>query len=319
MTKESQMKSSTPSAEFPRSGADQNTVNHWFQALSNWGRWGAEDRLGALNLITNEKRAQAAALVRTGTSISLARDAIKERVGVSAPFEHVMVESSETPGAESAGDVFSVQYHGYTQTHLDALCHIFHGDYMFNGLSKNKVTNQGASELSVLEMKTGIFTRGVLLDIPRTLHLPYLKAEDAIYPEQLDTCLKQANTHIESGDALVIRTGRWAREQREGRWEVEQGSAGLHASCLPWLKKHDIAVLTTDLAADLLPSQVAGVRMPIHLVTIAAMGVPIIDNCDPESLAVHTGQEQRWDFLFVASPLAVPGGTGSPINPLGLF
>ncbi len=187
-----------------------------------------------------------------------------------------MVESSETPGAESADDVFSVQYHGYTQTHLDALCHIFHGDYMFNGLSKNKVTNQGASELSVLEMKTGIFTRGGLLDIPRALNLPYLKAEDVIYPEQLDTCLKQANTHLGGGDALVIRTGGWAREQREGRWDVEQGSAGLHASCLPWLKKHDITVLATDLAADLLPSQVTGVRMPIHLVTIAAMACRLL-------------------------------------------
>lgn len=313
------MKARKPSLEFPRSGADQETINHWFQALSNWDRWGAEDRLGALNLITNEKRAQAAGLVRSGTAISLARDAIKERVGVSAPFEHVMVESSETPGAESAGDVFSVQYHGYTQTHLDALCHIFHGEHMFNGLSKNKVTNQGAAELSVLEMKAGIFTRGVLMDVPRAMNLPYLTAKDAIYPEQLDSCLKQTNTHIERGDVIVIRTGRWAREEQEGHWDIEQGSAGLHASCLPWLKGHDVAVLASDLAADLLPSQVTGVRMPIHLITIAAMGVPIIDNCDPEPLAIHATQERRWDFLFVASPLAVPGATGSPINPLALF
>jgi len=307
------------SQEFPRSDADRETINHWFETLSNWGRWGAEDRLGALNLITDEKRIQAARLVQKGVSISLARDTIKERVGVSAPFEHVMVESGETQGAESAGDVFSVQYHGYTQTHLDALCHIFHGEQMFNGVSKNTVTAEGAAQLSVLEMKRGIFTRGVLLDLPRALKVPYLKAEDAVYPEHLDACVQHASTQVESGDALVIRTGRWAREDKEGRWDIETGSAGLHASCLPWLRSREIAVLATDLAADLLPSRVRGVRMPVHLITIAAMGVPIIDNCDLEPLGDYTSQEHQWEFLLVASPLAVPGGTGSPINPLGLF
>jgi hypothetical protein len=93
----------------------------------------------------------------------------------------------------------------------------------------------------------------------------------------------------------------------------------LHASCLPWLKQHDIAVLASDLASDLLPSQVEGVRMPVHLLTIAALGVPIIDNCDLELLAPHAADQKRWDFLFIASPLAVPGGTGSPINPIALF
>jgi kynurenine formamidase len=313
------MKTADVTGEFPRSGANRETVNRWFQALSNWGRWGSQDRLGALNLITNQKRVSAAALVSKGVSISLSRDAVKERVGVSAPFEHRMVESGETPGAESAGDVFSVQYHGYTQTHLDALCHVFHGERMFNGVSKSTVTNQGAAEMSVLDMKTGIFSRGVLLDIPRALSSSYLTAKDVIYPELLDVALTQAGTRLESGDVLVVRTGRWAREEREGRWDIESGSAGLHASCLPWLRKHDIAVLATDLAADLMPSQIEGVRMPIHLVTIAGMGVPIIDNCDLELLADYASQQRRWEFLFVASPLAVPGGTGSPINPLALF
>jgi kynurenine formamidase len=307
------------SEKFPRSGANRETVNQWFKALSNWDRWGPDDRLGALNLITDEKRVRAAALVCQGLSISLCRDAIKERVGVSAPFDHVMVESGETPGADSAGDVYSVQYHGYTQTHLDALCHIFHGEHMFNGVPKAAVTNQGASQMSVLDMKRGIFTRGVLMDIPLLLNKQYLEGVDAIYPEHLDLWLKQACIQVESGDALIVRTGRWAREESEGRWDIETGSAGLHASCLPWLKRHDIAVLASDLASDLMPSQVEGVRMPIHLITIAAMGVPIIDNCDLELLSTHASEQRRWDFLLVASPLAVPGGTGSPINPLALF
>ncbi len=308
-----------PPPPFPRTGASRSTIEKYFRSINNWNRWGAEDELGALNLITAEKRVQATALVKLGESISLSRDVIKERVGVSAPFEHVMVESGETPGAESAGDIFSVQYHGFTQTHLDALCHIFHGDLMFNGVSKNAVSSKGAAKMSVLTMKNGIFTRGVLMDIPRALGRAYLSAGDAIYAEHLDLWLEKTGMQVSSGDALIVRTGRWAREAKEGRWDIESGSAGLHASCLPWLKQHDIALLGSDLASDLMPSQVDGVRLPIHLVTIAALGVPIIDNCDLERLSQFAAEQGKWEFLFIASPLAVPGGTGSPINPLAVF
>lgn len=294
----------------------RQTIAEWFETLSNWGRWGNEDELGALNLITPEKRRAAAALVQIGISVSLSRDAIKRRVGVSAPFEHTMVVSGETPDAEGAADIFSVQFHGYTQTHLDALCHIFHGDTMFNGVSRHTVSAKGAAKMSVVTMKDGIVTRGVLMDMPRTFGCEYLRAGDAVYPEHLDAWLTRAQVKVQSGDALIIRTGRWAREASEGTWDIESGSAGLHASCLPWLKRHDIAVLVSDLASDLMPSRVEGVRMPVHLVTIAALGVPIIDNCDLEILSELAATQQRWEFFFLASPLAVPGGTGSPINPI---
>jgi kynurenine formamidase len=230
-----------------------------------------------------------------------------------------MVAWGETPDAEGAADIFSVQFHGYTQTHLDALCHIFYDGKMFNGASKHSVSAAGAEKMSVAVMKDGIVTRGILMDMPRVFERPYLQADDAIYPEHLDAWLRKSGIEVEGGDALIIRTGRWAREAAEGCWDIESGSAGLHASCLPWLRKHDIAVLVSDLASDLMPSRVTGVRMPIHLVTIAALGVPIIDNCDLERLSECAFASGRWDFLFFASALAVPGGTGSPINPIAIF
>jgi kynurenine formamidase len=173
--------------------------------------------------------------------------------------------------------------------------------------------------MSVIAMKNGIFTRGVLMDMPKVMAKPYLGASDAIYPEHLDRWMAMSRTEVNAGDALIIRTGRWAREQAEGRWDIEAGSAGLHASCLPWLRARDISVLASDLASDLMPSQVEGVRLPIHLVTIAAMGVPIIDNCDLEEVSLYATIQQKWEFLFLACPLAVPGGTGSPINPIAVY
>ncbi len=294
-------------------------VEQMVQALSNWGRWGKDDQLGTLNLITPEKRRGAAGLVKEGVSIALARNVTKVRVGVSAPFEHRMIQNGLAPNAESATDVYSTQYHGYTQTHLDALCHVFYEGQMYNGFSQRDVTEQGAAELSVINMKDGIFTRGVLMDFPWLFGVDYLKGAHAIYPEDLDAWEQKAGLEIGSGDAAFIRTGRWARWQAEGEWDVQRGSAGLHVSCMPWFKSRDVAVFGSDLALDVMPSGVEGVRLPVHLLAIVAMGAPILDNCDLEPLSKAARARNRWEFLLTLAPLAVEGGTGAPINPTATF
>jgi kynurenine formamidase len=294
-------------------------IDQMMTSFSTWGRWGKEDELGALNLVTPSKRKQAASLVREGVTISLAHNVIKVKEEASPPFEHRMVQTGQSAGAESSSDIYSVQYHGYTQTHLDALCHLFYQGKMYNGVPQQTVTEQGAAKLSVIQLKNGIFTRGVLIDIPNLLGKTYLEGGRAIYPEDLDAWEKKAGLKVSSGDAVLIRTGRWARRKAEGTWEIEKNSAGLHASCLPWLKQRDIAVLGSDLASDVLPSGVEGVTMPVHQVIVIAMGVPILDNCDFESLSKFAQNSKRWEFLLTVAPLAVDGGTGSPVNPLATY
>ena len=303
--------------EKPRSTKDD--VLKMMQTLSNWGRWGKDDQLGALNLITPEKRKLAAGMVKEGVSISLARNAVKERVGPSAPFEHRMVQTGLTPGSEWSGDVFSVQFHGFTHTHVDALCHIFHEGHMYNGFSQREVTEIGAGKLSVLPMKHGIFTRGILMDIPRLLGVKYLKGDRPIYPEDIDAWQKDTGVEVGSGDAVIVRTGRWARWQAEGEWDVEKDSSGLHVSCMPWFRERDVAVMGSDLAMDVMPSRVEGIFLPVHLVAIVGMGVLILDVCDLEPISEVAASRKRWDFLLTMAPLAVEGGTGSPINPIATF
>jgi len=294
-------------------------IDQMMSSLSNWGRWGKMDELGALNLVTPAKRRAAASLVKEGVSISLAHNAIKTKEENSEPFGHRMVETGIQATSESSSDVYSIQYHGYTQTHLDALCHLFYQGRMYNGFSQQEVTARGASKLSVIQAKNGIFTRGVLVDLPSLLGVNFLKGAQAVYPDQLEAWEKKTGVKVTSGDALLIRTGRWARRADQGPWDVEQDSAGLHASCLPWLKKRDISVLGSDLASDVMPSGVDGVRMPVHQVIMIAMGVPILDNCDFEELSKSCEKRKRWDFLLTVAPLAVDGGTGSPVNPLATF
>ncbi|MEX2261424.1 MAG: cyclase family protein [Bryobacteraceae bacterium] len=294
-------------------------IGQWMQSLSNWGRWGKEDELGALNLITVEKRRQAAALVRDGVSISLAHEAIKVRADDSPPFEHRMVEHGRQPNAQGASDIFSIQYHGFTVTHLDALCHIFHKGRMYNGYSQTEVSSSGAAKLSAHRMRDGIFTRAVLIDVPRLLRQKYLAGSRAITVEDLEAWEKEAGVKVSSGDAILIRTGRWARRADRGTWDIMKDSAGLHASCLPWLKKRDVAIVGSDLATDVMPSGVEGILLPVHQVLVVAMGVPILDNLDLERVGTECASRRRWEFLLTAAPLSVEGSTGSPINPISTF
>ena len=294
-------------------------VEAMMKSLSNWGRWGKEDEMGTLNLITALKRKEAAAQVKEGVSVSLARDLAQSTTSGSASFVHRMTATGQKPDAISAADAYTFEYHGYLLTHLDALCHLFHGGKLYNDVSQQRITNKGAERLSVINMKNGLFTRGVLMDMPRLWGIRYLDGGKAIYPEDLEAWERKAGVNVRSGDAIIIRTGSWARRSVENEQAVEQGFAGLHASCLPWLKKRDVAIVGSDLATDVFPSGIDGFVLPVHWVLIRAMGTPILDNCDLEALSEATNARKRWSFLLTAAPLPVQGGTGSPINPIATF
>lgn len=291
--------------------------------LSNWNRWGKDDQLGAINLITPKKRKQAVSLVKEGTSFSMARNAEFEnavdnpqpivrkmtRVGVGAP----------TTGIGNTGDTFFISYHGYAHTHMDSLCHFLYNGKMYNGYSQDVVTDKGAANNSIINFKDGIITRGVLMDMARHKGVDYLEPGTRIYPEDLDAWEKKARVRVGSGDVILVRTGRWARRDAKGPWPITEGLAGLHMSCAKWLHARDVAILGGDGAQDVLPSGVAGISQPIHALALVAMGMPIFDNCDLELIGKEAERRHRWEFLVTASPAAVPGATGSVLNPIATF
>src|SRR5690349_1203386 len=174
-------------AALPMILAQNHTVTpeqyeRWKKELSNWGRWGKEDQLGAINLITPAKRKQAAALVTEGVSVSLARDTEKEKaVDNPNPFAHEMIWTGSNSPTPYSLDAYSVTYHGFAHTHMDALCHMFYQGKMFNGFSQKEVTDKGANKLAIAHLKGGIFTRGILMDIPKLKGVPYLEPGTPIY------------------------------------------------------------------------------------------------------------------------------------------
>src|SRR5688500_14394104 len=128
------------------------------EQLSNWGRWGPDDQRGAVNFITAEVTAAAAASVRSGRTVSCARP-LPTQPEVDNPYpvlHHMIGTFSEGYG----GDFFSIQPHGYATSHLDALCHIFHEGKIYNGYSAETVTAHGATKLGVHHLRSGIVSRG---------------------------------------------------------------------------------------------------------------------------------------------------------------
>jgi kynurenine formamidase len=285
--------------------------------LSNWGRWGDDDQLGALHLITPEVTAAAAAAVRSGRTVSCAR-ALNTRAAEDnpAPVAHHMIGTvTEGWGA----DYLAVAPHGFATSHIDALCHVMHEGRLFNGYPAETVTAHGATRLGIHHLNGGVVTRGVLLDIPGLRGVDALEPGDPVFPEDLEAAETRAGVLVRPGDALLVRTGRWRWRDEHGPWDLGSLAAGLDASCLPWLRERDVAALGSDGVSDVLPSRVDGVVMPIHTVAIVAMGVHLLDNLDLDALADACAAEERSEFLFTVAPLVLRRGTASPVNPIAVF
>lgn len=303
---------STPAVNNTRTTKEQ--LERWMIELSNWGRWGNDDRLGTLNLIIPTKRKQAAALVKAGTIVSLAHPLITEKA-IDVPSPYVLNVTSR-PASAIATDRQDISPHGRAFSHIDALCHVGTLDgKLYNGLAfTDVVTSQGGcSTLGIGDVT--IVTRGVLLDIPRLKGLPYLEPGTHVYRKDIEAWEKRAGVKVSSGDAMLLRTGRWTRRARIGPF---LNQVGYDPSFVPFLKERDVAVLGGDADQDG-SATVPGFPNAIHRIALGALGMHVLDNLDLEALAETAAKLKRWEFLLVVAPTTVKGGTGSPVNPIAVF
>ena len=300
--------------------ATSDDVHEVFQAVKNWGRWGADDERGALNFITPDVRRRAAATVSEGVTVSCALPLNTESSAQNVnPVRHLMMRAGDVPNATGSADYFAIAPHGMAHTHLDALCHIFYRGQMYNGFPAGAVLSTGTTRNAITAGEQGIVSRGVLLDVPRALGKDWLEPGEPIHPRDLEAAEQAGGVRVEEGDILLVRTGRHKRAAEVGPWNGRETLAGLHAACLPWLHERRIAVLGCDGVSDVIPSGVEGAGLPIHAVIIPAMGVHLIDNAQLEDLAVACAERNRYQFLLTVAPLRLERGTASPVNPIAMF
>lgn len=296
-------------------------VHGFYKELSNWGRWGSDDQLGTLNLITPEARLRGTAAVKHGVSVSCAWDVA---TATDTTARDTQVQHFPPSDLEWGGINEHVRYdcHDVAFTHLDAVSHIFWDGKLYNdrNVSETVTTEGGITFGSVDIAANGLVTHGVLLDIPAVRGVDWLEFGEAVYPEDLEAAEKRQGVKVESGDAVLLRTGYdRMRHETDRRLGPTSGQQGWHAACLPWLRERDVAYIGCDTGQDSLPSGYDSIMLPIHTVGQVAMGLWLIDHCDLHALAQTAERLQQWDFLLSVAPIRFEATSGSAVNPIATF
>jgi kynurenine formamidase len=294
-----------------------------YERLRGLAQWGPDDRRGTLNFLTPARRATAAREVQLGQSVTLAAPLASSAPDNPEPgarhMKRLPSEPSEVAGVSFAADQLTVNIHGDVDSHIDALCHVSYNGTLYNGVSPDAVTSKGASELSIDDAHDGIVGRGVLLDIPRLRGVRWLEPGDHVTVAELAAAEAAQQVHVGPGDLLFVRLGHRRRRGELGPWDVASSRAGLHPQAMQFLAERQVAVLGSDGNSDTAPSAVEDVAFPVHVLAINAMGMYMLDYLQFDELVPLCEEAGRWSFLCVIAPLRLPGGTGSPVNPIAIL
>jgi kynurenine formamidase len=283
---------------------------------TNWGRWGDDDEIGALNLIDDAARARAAAEVRDGSFVSLARittptpmttglSPVGSPASMPAPVMQVVNFNGIRPMALT--DSLMINTHNAALTHFDALAHMPVGDQVYPGVSlQDAVTLTGIRHGSADHVGAGLVTRGILLDLAPG---GSLAAEHRVGGTDLDAALDRAGVSVNPGDAIAVRGG-WDTDQPMG-----QPVPGLDLSAVRWLDERGVSLYIGDIG-DARPPVFP---LPMHQVALARLGLPMVDAANLDALADRCAALRRWSFMLVLAPPRITGTTGLVVNPIAVF
>ncbi|MFI5611995.1 cyclase family protein [Amycolatopsis sp. NPDC051903] len=285
----------------------------------NWGRWGAGDETGALNLVTPEVTRRAAGLVRSGRTLSLAQPlgpgtgSPPHRPG---PQRFMNRDAGDYAlGARSPGGFRfaedTVQLPTHSGTHVDALAHAWSGDAIYNGHSQSSTRTTRGAQRCGAEKLGPVVTRGVLVDLVAAAGGP-LAASAPVGVAELRRGIAESGVVPEPGDAVLIRTG-WLESHDDGA-DYFADEPGITEEAARWLAGHDVALVGADNYA--VEQQVAASGFPAHLVLLHQHGVPLLENVALAGLGEALAAESRSTFLFVFAPIPLVGSTAAPVTPV---
>ena len=293
-----------------------------YERLRGQAQWGEDDRRGALNHITPDRLLAAASEVRLGRSVTLAAPLAGSAADNPEPgarhMKHLPGELRRAGAVVRGGPDGDERARQRGQPYRCALSCELRGE-LYNGVAPDAVTSQGASELSIDDARDGIAGRGVLIDIPALRGVPWLEPGDCVTAADLAAAQDAQQVDVGPGDLLFVRVGHRRRRDELGPWDAADARAGLHPQAMEYLAERQVAALGSDGNSDAAPSAVNGVAFPVHVLAINAMGLHLLDYLQFEDLLPVCQSAGRWSFLCVIAPLRLPGGTGSPVNPIAIL
>ncbi|HEX9713579.1 MAG TPA: cyclase family protein [Actinomycetota bacterium] len=294
--------------------------------VNNWGRWGDDDEIGTLNLVTDEVVRDAASLIRTGKRFPLG-------VGLSDRSPQIgnipgRVNPTRTMTAINEPALGDPSLYCWSEdvvfmslqaaTHWDALAHVSYDGRIYNDHGASSVDATGARRCGIDKVRT-LVSRGVLLDVARARGVEQLAAGDVVTAQDLDAAVEMAGLAVQPGDVVLIRTG-WIRHYLGGdRRSYALGAPGPGMQTVRWFREHDVAAVATDtLAFEVFPLERDDVVMPVHLLDLVEIGLTQGQNFDLEQLADDCADDGVYAFFLEASPEPFVRGLGSPVNPVAI-
>jgi kynurenine formamidase len=297
--------------------------------VSNWGRWGADDQRGTLNLITPAVVRRGLAAARTGRSFSLA-----------LPFDETgpqwdNVHMPERTNPELRTHTVNVAFTGDTRdfttsddsfrmgsqavTHWDAMAHVGYEGKLYNDIPNDVVSGANGARRLGIEHYGPVVTRGVLLDVAALHGVDHFEDNYAITGDDLDAAAQAAGLVVESGDALLVRTGQMHFLRAGDKQRYSMPSPGLSTLSIEFVRDHDVAAVATDtMTFEVYPCEDPSVFMPVHMIQLRDIGLAQGQNWDLDALAADCANDGQFDFLLVAPPLPLTGAVGAPVVPVAI-
>ncbi len=305
------------------------SLPEWFHELakevSNKGRWGDEDEIGTMNLVTPEATLRGVGCAKTGRSFSLALplhhdgpqtgripnriNPLHTMIGINTPF---MGDPQKTCLSDDVL-VMGTQ----CATHWDGLAHASYAGLLYNGYPSGTVIAEAGATKCGIEKVKSIVTRGILLDVAAAKGVRRLDAGHAIVPEDLDAAVAKAGVTVEPGDILLVRTGQQEHLRTGDKDAYRLPAPGLSYTSVKWFREHDVAAVATDtFSFEVWPGEDEAVLLPVHLLHLVEMGMMQGQHWFLDDLAEDCAKDGVYEFLLHASPEPIVGGTGSPVNPI---
>ncbi|MFE9459036.1 cyclase family protein [Streptomyces californicus] len=295
--------------------------------VNNWGRWGGDDELGTLNLVTDAVVREAVAAVRTGRRVPLAlplrQDGVQSGLipGRINPL-HTMVQINQEifgPGTVATSDD-TVTMGLQAATHWDALAHVSHSGRLYNGRPAGTITAHEGARSSSIAAVPHLVSRGVLLDVARARGVDRLPGGHAVTPEDLAAAEEFGGVRVRAGDVVLVRTGQLRLALEGDRDAYGYPSPGLSVRCPEWFHGRDAAAVANDtLTFEIFPPEIEDLWLPVHALHLVEMGLLQGQNWNLEELSDACAEERRYAFLLTATPEPFAGATGSPVAPVAVL